>query len=52
MSNHTLKGDQLMEKGDKKAKGSFFKNIFSSKDERAEVATELYKNAATQYKLA
>lgn len=36
-----------MAKGNKKAKGSFFGNIFSRKDERAESALECYKDAAT-----
>lgn len=46
-------------KGDKALKGiiwvylgSTFGNIFGSKSERAEKAIDLYKSAATQYKLA
>ena len=58
-SNYVLKGDEFMMKGDKTLKGlllilnkgSTFGNIFGSKGERAEKALELYKSAATQYKL-
>ncbi|CAD8089600.1 unnamed protein product [Paramecium sonneborni] len=50
-SNYVLKGDEFMMKGDKALKGSAFGNIFGSKGERAEKALELYKSAATQYKL-
>jgi len=32
-----------MRKAEKKAKGSFFGNIFGSKSERIEAAEELYK---------
>jgi len=32
-----------MKKGDKKYKGSFFGNIFTSKSERVDEALELYK---------
>ena len=39
-------------KGDKKAKGSFFKNLFSSKSERLDDARDLYEKAANSYKLA
>lgn len=39
-------------KADKKAKGSFFKNIFSSKGERLDDARDLYEKAANSYKLA
>lgn len=58
-SNYALKGDEFMMKGDKALKGihwlkigSTFGNIFGSKTERAEKAIDLYKSAATQYKLA
>lgn len=58
-SNYSLKGDEFMMKGDKALKGklfitiqgSTFGNIFGNKGERAEKALELYKSAATQYKL-
>lgn len=40
------------EKADKKAKGSFFKNLFSSKGERLDDARDLYEKAANSYKLA
>ena len=39
-------------KADKKAKGSFFKNLFSSKSERLDDARDLYEKAANSYKLA
>lgn len=39
-------------KGDKKIKGSFFKNFFSSKSERCDDARDLYEKAANNYKLA
>jgi alpha-soluble NSF attachment protein len=37
--------------GDKKVKGGFFKNIFSSKGERLDEARDLYEKAANSYKL-
>lgn len=43
---------ELEEKGDKKAKGSFFKNLFSSKGERLDDARDFYEKAANNYKLA
>ena len=39
-------------RGDKKFKGSFFKNIFSSKGDRIDEARDLYEKAANSYKLA
>jgi alpha-soluble NSF attachment protein len=58
--NFALKGHDFMAKGDKTLKGiymtalslgSTFGNMFGSKGERAEKAMELYKQAATQFKL-
>lgn len=39
-------------KADKKSKGSFFKNFFSSKSERLDEARDLFEKAANNYKLA
>lgn len=57
--NYGGRGDELMNEAKKKLKGchrchlgSFFGNLGSSKSERAEEALELYKQAATSYKLA
>lgn len=57
--NYGGRGDELMVEAKKKLKGtcshysgSFFGNIGSSKGERAEEALELFKQAATSYKLA
>ena len=44
--------DDFMNKGNKKLKGSFFGNMMSSKDLRAESAAELYKQGAINYKLS
>ncbi len=56
---YSIKGDQCMKEAYKKLKGkveyhsgSFFGNIVSNKTERAEEAIELFKQAATSYKLA
>ena len=38
-------------KAEKKMKGSFFKNLFSSKSERLDDARDLYEKAANSYKL-
>lgn len=50
-SGFKLKGDEFLAKGDKTLKGTTFGNMFGSKSERAEKALDLYKQAATQYKL-
>lgn len=57
--SYSIKGDQFMKEALKALKGtpsldpgSFFGNIMSNKAERAEEAIELFKQAATNYKLA
>ena len=56
---YSSKADQMVKEANKKLKGmlywsigSFFGNLMSNKVERAEEAVELYKQAATNYKLA
>lgn len=51
-SNYLRAAQENEEKGDKKAKGSFFKNMFSSKGERLDDARDFYEKAANSYKLA
>lgn len=51
-SGDTSKADALMKEADKKIKGSFFKNLTSSKSERIDEGIELVKQAANIYKLA
>lgn len=50
--NYLRAAQENEEKADKKAKGSFFKNMFSSKGERLDEARDLYEKAANSYKLA
>lgn len=47
-----IKAEELMVKAAKKEKGTFFGNLVAGKGERLEEACELYKQAATNYKLA
>lgn len=51
-NNYLRAAQENEEKADKKAKGSFFKNMFSSKGERLDDARDLYEKAANSYKLA
>lgn len=55
-SNFGLKGDEFMIKGDKTLKGMkqswLFIGSMGNKTDRAEKAMNIYKQAATQYKLA
>jgi alpha-soluble NSF attachment protein len=50
--NYVKSAKEYESSGDKKAKGSFFKNMFSSKSERLDDARDLYEKAANNYKLA
>ena len=50
--NYVKSAKENEEKADKKIKGSFFKNLFSSKSERFDDARDLYEKAANSYKLA
>lgn len=43
VDNFVSKANELMKEGDKKYKGTAFKNLFSNKAERAEKALDLYK---------
>jgi len=49
---YAISAKEYEEKGNQKAKGSFFKNLFSSKSERLDDARDLYEKAANAYKLA
>ena len=66
-SNFSIKGDELMKEAEKKLKGKalaafssimrnlkggFFSNLTTTKAERIEAASDLYKEAAKNYKLA
>lgn len=51
-SNYLRAAKENETKANKKAKGSFFKNLFSSKGERLDDARDLYEKAANSYKLA
>lgn len=42
-SSYGLKGDEFMQKGDKKYQGSFFGKMFGSKEERMEKAIACYQ---------
>lgn len=48
---YSMKAEDFMEMGDKKMRGGFMDKLFGNKGERAEEAVELYKQAATNYKL-
>jgi len=50
--SYALKAEEYMKAADKKYKGGFFGKLFGSKDERMEGARDMYKQAATNYKLA
>lgn len=52
MDNMQTQGDEFTRQARKKMKGSFFSNMFNSKDTRAGDALDLFQQAANCYKLA
>jgi len=52
--SNDLNGDAeaLVSRAERKIKGSFFKNLCSSREERLDSAQILYKKAIDKYKLA
>jgi len=44
--------EALVHRAEQKIKGSFFKNLCSSREERLDAAQALYKKAIDKYKLA
>lgn len=49
---YNQEGYRLVRKAEEKLKGGFFKNMFSSKDERFDKALDNYKSALDNFKLA